>query len=362
MFHYARLGNLSRKQSIAAINYTSLPSVAVIIVAQEEADKLQKHLPLFLEQHYPSEYQVIVVDIHSSDNTLKLLEELEGEYPHLSHSSIPASARDISKQRLAMTLGVKTAYTDWVIFTQADCFPENNEWLANFMQVGTQDKNAIIGFTKYAKCNSWYMLKRQFFRLWQQMLWIPFAANHHPYRADDTLYAYRRDYFFKHNGFASDSKLLVGAATLLINKNISRRQCSISIGRKALLVQDNPLPHTWQQEEVFFMETRRHTTYKCLYRFWYAIKVLMPLLFTLSTIVSGFFWYQNHIVVRVLAALWIFTYIVRDISFYRTTKQFSMKSYHLTLPYLCSIIPLWDILAWLKWRFTNKRAFRKKFV
>lgn len=362
MLHYARLGKIGRIQSTESIKNTSLPSVAVVIVAQEEADKLRKHLPLFLEQHYPADYQVIVVDIHSSDDTLKLLEEMEAAYLHLSHSSIPASARDISMQRLAMTLGMKTACNEWVVFTQADCFPETGEWLLNFMNTELQGKNAIIGFTKYVQGNSWMMKKRQFFRLWQQMLWLPFATNHHPYRADDTILAYRKDYFFEHNGFASDSKLQVGAATLLVNKNISRQQCAVSIGRKAILLQDNPLPHTWPQEEVFFMETRRHTTYKCLYRTWYAIKVLLPLLFTLSTIVCCLLWLQNEIVLGILTALWISIYIIRDIYFRKTTKQFDIKSYHLTLPYFCSMIPLWDIQAWLKWRFTNKREFRKKFV
>lgn len=362
MLHYARLGKIGRIQSTESIKNTSLPSVAVVIVAQEEADKLRKHLPLFLEQHYPADYQVIVVDIHSSDDTLKLLEEMEAAYLHLSHSSIPASARDISMQRLAMTLGMKTACNEWVVFTQADCYPETGEWLLNFMNTELQGKNAIIGFTKYVQGNSWMMKKRQFFRLWQQMLWLPFATNHHPYRADDTILAYRKDYFFEHNGFASDSKLQVGAATLLVNKNISRQQCAVSIGRKAILLQDNPLPHTWPQEEVFFMETRRHTTYKCLYRTWYTIKVLLPLLFTLSTIVCCLLWLQNEIVLGILTALWISIYIIRDIYFRKTTKQFDIKSYHLTLPYFCSMIPLWDIQAWLKWRFTNKREFRKKFV
>ena len=362
MLQYARLGKIGCIQSTEGIKNTTFPSVAVVIVAQEEADKLQKYLPLFLEQYYPKDYQVIVVDIHSSDDTLKLLEELEATYSHLSHSHIPASARDISMQRLAMTLGMKTACTEWVVFTQADCFPESKEWLVNFMNTELQGKNAIIGFTKYALCKSWIMKKRQFFRLWQQMLWIPFAIKHYPYRADDTLLAYRKDYFFEHNGFASDSKLQVGAATLLVNKNISHQQCAVSISRKAILLQDNPQPHTWLQEEVFFMETRKYTTYKYLYRMWYAIKVLLPILFTMSTIVSCVLWIQNEIVLGILVAFWLIVYIVRDIAFHKTTKQFNIKSYHLTLPHFCTFIPLWDIQAWLKWRFTNKREFRKKFV
>lgn len=362
MIHYARLGNMSRKQSMMNHNTNLFPDISIVIVAQEEADKLRKHLPLFLEQIYPADFQVIVVDIHSSDDTLKLLEELEERYPHLSHSSIPASARDISKQRLAMTLGMKTACTEWVIFTQADCYPENKEWLTDFMHIDIHNKNAIVGLTKYVGCNNWLMRKCQFFRLWQQMLWISFAVSHHPYRADDTLLAYRKSYFFEHNGFASDSKLKVGAATLLVNRNISNKQCAISIGRKAVLIQDCPLPHKWRQEQVFFMETRRHTTFKYLYRLWYALKVLIPLLFTISTIISFVLWLHNYMIIGFLITLWLCTYIVRDIAFHKTTTQFNIKSYHLTLPLFCSVIPLWDVKAWVTWRFTNKRAFRKKFV
>jgi glycosyltransferase involved in cell wall biosynthesis len=362
MIHYARLGKISHRQSMVNISNPTLPSVAIIIVAQEEGDKLRRHLPVFLEQKYPKEYQVIVVDIHSTDDTLKLLEQLEEQYPQLTHSSIPASARDISMQRLAMMLGMKTACTEWVVFTQADCCPQNDEWLATFMQTNTNGKNAIIGLTRYANCNNWLMRKRQFLRLWQQMLWIPFAENHHPYGADDTILAYRKSYFFEHNGFSSDSKLLAGAATLLVNKNISCQQCAVSVNQNAILVQDNPLPHTWLQERVFAIETRRQAKYKWLFRTWSAIKLLLPILYTVSTIIACIMWRSYPFVVAALAVLWISTHIIRDVNFNRTARQFNIKTYHIMLPFLCLAIPVWDIQAWIRWRFTNKRAFRKKFV
>lgn len=362
MIHYARLGKISRSQSMVNISNPSFPSVAIIIVAQEEGDKLRKHLPIFLEQKYPAEYQVIVVDIHSTDDTLKLLEQLEEQYSNLTHSSIPTSARDISMQRLAMMLGMKTACTEWVIFTQADCCPESNEWLASFMHVNTDGKNAIIGLTKYASSNNWLIRKQQFQRLWQQMLWLPFAEKHHPYKADDTLLAYRKAYFFEHNGFSSDSKLLVGAAALLVNKNITSQQCAVSVNPKATLIQDNPLPHTWLQERVFAIETCRQARYKYIFRIWNAIKLLLPILYTITTILSCILWMHNLYIVGIVVTLCLCAYIIRDITFNRTARQFGIKTYHFTLPYLCSSILLWDIQAWIKWRFTNKKAFRKKFV
>lgn len=360
--HYKRLGNISRRQNTPGRSNTALPSVAVVIVAQEEAEELRRHLPVFLKQKYPAEFQVIVVDIHSTDDTLKLLEKLEEEYPQLAHSSIPSSARDISKQRLAMMLGIKTAFTEWVVFTKADCCPESEEWLTSFMQAARQGKEAVIGLTRYAQRDSMLMQKRQFLRLWRQMLWIPFAQHHHPYKAEDTLLAYRKEYFFSHHGFESDSKRLVGAAALLVNKNISNRQCAISVSPEAMLIQDNPLPYTWLQERVFDVDIYKHAAHKFLYISWYTLRILLPLLYTLSTIAACILWLDNSIVLVTIAALWLSVGIVRDIAFNRTVRQFNMKAYHLLLPYLCSAVVVWEIHAWAKWRITSKKAFRKKFV
>ena len=45
--HYSCLGNISRRQGVTQVNSQALPSVAVVIVAQEEAGELRRHLPVF---------------------------------------------------------------------------------------------------------------------------------------------------------------------------------------------------------------------------------------------------------------------------------------------------------------------------
>jgi len=360
--HYACLGRISRRQCVEVADCPTLPSVAVVIVAQEEAEELRKHLPVFLKQKYPAEYQVIVVDIHSTDDTLKLLEKLEEEYPQLAHSCIPPSARDISKQRLAMMLGMKTACTEWVVFTKADCCPAGEDWLAHFMLAAGRGKEAVIGMTKYAQCDGLLMRKRQFLRLWKQMLWIPFAESHHPYRADDTLLAYRKEFFFSHHGFESDSKRLVGASALLVNRNISNGQCAVSVSPKAVLIQDCPLPHTWLQERVFDVDIFCHAVHKYLYGAWFTVMMLVPLMYTISTVVTCILWRESYILTGVAVALWLSVGVFRDLKFNQTARQFDMKAFRLLLPYMCAAVPVWEIQAWVKWRLTSKKAFRKKFV
>ena len=101
---------------------TLVQPLTIVIPARNQADALRRHLPAVLSQDYDL-YDVIVVDMASADETLVLLEAMEMEYDHLRHLQTPPSARDISLERLALTLGIRAAQSEWVVITQADCEP-----------------------------------------------------------------------------------------------------------------------------------------------------------------------------------------------------------------------------------------------
>mgnify|MGYP001066130851 CR=1 FL=1 len=60
---------------------TSIP-VSVVISAKNEFPNLKANLPLILEQAYP-EFEVVVVNDASDDETIFLLEDLKRDYTHL---------------------------------------------------------------------------------------------------------------------------------------------------------------------------------------------------------------------------------------------------------------------------------------
>jgi cellulose synthase/poly-beta-1,6-N-acetylglucosamine synthase-like glycosyltransferase len=59
---------------------SDVQAVSVIICAKNEAQNLQKNLPFIFEQDYP-EFQVVVVNDCSFDETEDILEEFEKKYP-----------------------------------------------------------------------------------------------------------------------------------------------------------------------------------------------------------------------------------------------------------------------------------------
>lgn len=68
---------------------------SLLIIAHEAHDTLSLHLPALLQQQ-GTDYEVVVVDMNSEDNTIELLNSLEEQYPLLKHLSLPLTARNIS--------------------------------------------------------------------------------------------------------------------------------------------------------------------------------------------------------------------------------------------------------------------------
>ena len=119
-----------QKEKNGKIEYTHpYPAVSVIVYAQNDAENLVKYLPKILNQAYP-EFEVIVVNDDSTDDSKDILSVLETQYKNLYHTYVPEGSRNLSHKKLALTLGIKAARYDIVVFTNANCDPKSNEWLA----------------------------------------------------------------------------------------------------------------------------------------------------------------------------------------------------------------------------------------
>lgn len=358
--HYKRLGNMSKKVQTPT---GEVPPVSIIITAHNQEDVLRQKLPILLGQEYSNDYEIIVVDISSLDETIPLLEALEEEYPNLRHTATPATARDISLQRLALTLGIKAADNEWVVLLSPDCNPSGTEWLRSLCASCTPEKDAVQAFVHYGKVRGWNAHKWQFMKLWQQMLWIPFNEHHAPYRSDESCLCYRRSKFLEHQGFASHANLIAGAEELMINHNVKRGHFTTAFASQSITTRDTPhSDHHWRQDQVFFMETRQHMKHSWLYRIWYACIVLLQLTFNIVFIPFAIWHYPNYYMMGGFAFLWLVHLFTRDYCFNHTAKALGAKTYHFTLPLMVNLVPLWDITAYMRWRFSSKQTFRKKFI
>ena len=128
----------------------NLPGMSVIISSSDCEHLLEKHLPLILQQDYP-DFEVIVVDDNSKDETKELLSRLSAHYPNLYSTFTSDSIRYISHKKLALMLGIKAAKKEWVVFIEPDCYPVSDQWLTQLARHCTDSTDVILGYSNYER-------------------------------------------------------------------------------------------------------------------------------------------------------------------------------------------------------------------
>jgi chlorobactene glucosyltransferase len=99
-----------------------LELISVIVPARNEARNIRRCVLALLAQTYPN-YEIIVVDDRSSDETPGILATLQQEYPDrfqvVEGGDLPS---DWAGKPHALHLGVQAAHGDWLCFVDADTF------------------------------------------------------------------------------------------------------------------------------------------------------------------------------------------------------------------------------------------------
>ena len=128
-----RLRRDRKKSTMAADTMENAPGVSVVLCAHNEAYNISQYLQAILTQDWP-EYEVIVVDDGSEDETRAMIERYMVHDPRLHMTFVPYGARVGSTKKLALTLAAKAAKYDYLLLTDADCVPESNQWIRTMMQ------------------------------------------------------------------------------------------------------------------------------------------------------------------------------------------------------------------------------------
>ncbi|MEY3399319.1 MAG: hypothetical protein RL220_1913, partial [Bacteroidota bacterium] len=114
-------GKISGRKAIENSGGKELP-VSVIICARNEEKNLREHIPVLMEQDYP-EFEVIVVNDSSWDDTDAILNAFHVHYPNLRIVTLDEEKQNLQGKKFALTLGIKAAKYDTILLTDADCVP-----------------------------------------------------------------------------------------------------------------------------------------------------------------------------------------------------------------------------------------------
>ncbi len=199
------------------VSTTDAPKVSVIVYSHNAAQALPDIIHSLAIQDYP-DFEIIVVDDGSTDNSADILERLATEEPRLHHTFVPENSINLSRRKLALTLGIKAATGKIILTTDATCSICSDKWIALMTRhFNNPATDLVLGYAAPTESRSPGRLYRTFDFTMTSAQWLASATSGHPFRGDSRNMAYRRDIFFEHKGFGSNIWTHYGEDDLFIS-------------------------------------------------------------------------------------------------------------------------------------------------
>ncbi len=211
-FFFARLA-FYRKKKV----HSAGESVSVVIAAKNEYYNLRRNLPLILEQDYP-DFEVIVVNDASDDDTAELLEELDERSSRLKVVNIYQDLNFFKGKKFPLSIGIRSAKHDVILLTDADCKPHGREWIKEMAGNFNKETEVVLGYGPYEKTKGLLNKIIRFDTLHIAVQYFSFALAGLPYMGVGRNLAYRKKLFLDQKGFTSHYKVSSGDDDLFINK------------------------------------------------------------------------------------------------------------------------------------------------
>ncbi len=339
---------------------TDYPPISVIICASNESENLQKYLPYVLEQDYP-EFEVIVVNDGSTDESEDVLSKFEETYTNLYRTFTPDGGRYISRKKLAMTVGIKASKHNWLVFTEANCRPASKDWLKLMARNFSPRTEIVLGYSGYEQGKGWLQRKISFSNLLMSMRYLGFALIDKPYMGIGRNLAYRKELFFKNKGFSSHLNLQRGDDDLFVNEVATSFNTRVELATDAN-VRMEPIDRykTWKEEKVSYIATSRF--YHGMQRYLAGFETTSRLLFlaTFITITTFSAINQQWIALAIAILAYILRYILQAVVINRTSSDLGERHYYFTLPIFDITQPLDSLKFRLYRRFRGKGDFMRR--
>jgi glycosyltransferase involved in cell wall biosynthesis len=294
---YSRLAFYRKKP----VNTDQEP-VSVIICAKNEYQNLLHNLPSVLEQDYP-DYEVIVVNDASDDDSIELLNSLTRKYKHLRIFNLERNLNFFSGKKFPLSLGIKSASHDILLLTDADCRPSGPGWIKNMVSNYDPKAEIVLGYGTYRKTVGFLNQMIRYDAFLVAMQYLSFALAGSPYMGVGRNLSYRKGLFYKSKGFTSHYKLKSGDDDLFINRNANRGNTRIEI---------SPDAHTISTAKAslvqWIIQKRRHYSTAQYYR------PVFKFLLSLSYI-SKLLLYLSFVALMVINYNWLITLIAFSVFF-----------------------------------------------
>lgn len=324
---------IAKQNTLATYKYDdALPNVnvpiSVIIAARSESKNLQQNLASILTQDYP-DFEVVVVNDCSSDDSDLVLQDMQRLYPRLKVVTITEHPSFKTGKKFALTLGIKAAKNEHLLFTDADCSSASPHWITRMAAHFTGQIQIVLGYSPYYATKNFLNAFIRFETIKTAVNYLSAALSGDAYMGIGRNLAYTKTLFFGAKGFAAHMHVIAGDDDLFVNQNTTAANTAVEIHPDSFVFTE-----TKTTFGSYYRQKKRHMGVGKLYK-------NHQRRFLSMDAVSGFLFYALLIVCLVFSfdplpalGLLVFRLIAQVIVYRRTFKKLNAQSMLWYLPFL----------------------------
>ncbi|MBM3447948.1 MAG: glycosyltransferase [Bacteroidetes bacterium] len=307
---------------VKTFNHEEQQGVSVILCARNEEENLRELIPAIMEQEF-AEFQLIIVNDSSWDETADILKALQLEYPAMHVIHIDEDKQLMQGKKFALTLGIKAAKYEIVLLTDADCRPRSSTWIQEMTSGLGEKKEIALGFSGYKKYPGYLNKLIRFDAFVIALNYFGLAKAGMPYMGVGRNLAYTKTAFFRIGGFRAHYKLASGDDDLFVKEAANARNTILKISPDSQTVSE---PHkTWSK---WTFQKKRHFTTAPLYdgRIKRRLTIWPAMFFMLwgAAIANELIFFKIEICIALAAAL-LLRYLIQFIALYASAKRLKIE-------------------------------------
>lgn len=310
------------------LNNSKKHPVSIVIAAKNEAKNLPGLLKSLGEQNF-DDFEIVIIDDASTDETKTILQNLAQANPRLVFKSIPKTDKYSGNKKTALTEAIALAKNEHLLFTDADCIPASKDWILGMQSQFSDKKHIVLGYGAYQKEKTFLNKLIRYETLLTAWQYFSYTLAGIPYMGVGRNLAYTKFIFKKNKAFRSHRHILSGDDDLAV-QNMADQYNTAICWQSEYHTLSEPA-HNFQD---WIKQKRRHittsTVYRPLHQFLLALFYLSQFLFFALGIVLLLLHQDIYFVLGIIAL----RYMAFFVGFSRVTKKLNENDLFWWIPLL----------------------------
>lgn len=329
--------------------------ISVVVIAHDGTENLEENISLLLSQQYEGKYEIVVVAEQGDLQTENILKKFSSNNK-FRFTFTPSHPLFMSRQKLAVTLGVKAAHYDWILLIDADSAPTTSNWISEISRHIKNGIDMLIGYSNYTQeAKAHY----RFLRLRKSGYALRQAKRHTAFSAAGKNIAFRKSMFIENDGYRGNLQYVNGEYDFIINKYAQKGNTDIVLSSEGTIRQNNPTQKSWINDNLCQMNVVSALDRNVSYKIRYSIDLWAMYINYTAIIALGVFSGITHNWILLGAAIFAFliTISLRMLFAQKVIRQ-QQEKISIWKTFIYEIALVFQIISYkCRYVFTDKSGF-----